>query len=314
MFMATLDTHYVACEYHLPAAIDDCTLTVYAHVEAGSPSQSLLTGKTINVVLSNGTARAAQIDASGYAVFSNLPRNITGTLTYGNALGIAFHTNPATQSFSTANQSVSLEAIWKMKNPGLFLVMADGTEVDFFTAQQHPEYTYVLIHVATQTLIDNNGDFYFRPIDAGSVIISSKQFASETVLLPNVPTYTSLTSATALTDYNGADNTNKMISDCATLKITSSAADTAVQSTLTFGGNTYNGWIGTAKQWEQFAANILEIKSLITQAGYSFNVIIAWTSTQYNANTSWIYVAYSNNIGTANNKKLGYQVVPFFSI
>lgn len=100
--------------------------------------------------------------------------------------------------------------------------------------------------------------------------------------VPNILTTTN--SDTAITDYNGYENTANIIN-----KLGSNAVAATYCNNYTF-PNGIKGYLGSAGEWETLYGNSALLNKAMKKcggAGVSIGELPYWTSTQYNAYYSW---------------------------
>lgn len=306
---ANSNLKYIYLVYEKEISGETCTVTVRLIQNGGrSEAASSFGGKTVNLILSDGTSRSAVTDASGVATFLNVTKGVEGRT--GNPKITGF-TTPASYNFVTNFDTIGIDLTYYATTaPGIWMVRDDGEEFDY--ENWDTSDTCVAIHVATQALAEEGCDYYVRIDDltnAWFTTAHNKAWASSQVNFPHVPNWNANTPY-----YNGREATQFMMSDAADLQINTPAAEFAVEERFTLNGNTAQGYLGTRDQWQAIVDNKDMIALMYTLIGKSatWNDKNIWTSSQYSATNAWYWISGSWNRG--NDKSLGHAVVPFFAI
>lgn len=138
--------------------------------------------------------------------------------------------------------------------------------------------------------------------------------------LSDVPTSTS--SSTIATYYDGVAYTDAMIAAGSSYNTTSYAAGYARSKSISFGGTTLTGYLGSAGEWQDALNNHQAIMDAFTNIGETFvsSYYYFWASCEYSSSYAW-YAYWDESLSywyldsyNKSNSYSDYCVVPFYKI
>ena len=247
-------------------------LTVNVTSDGAAPS-----GYTTTVKTSSGTTLGSQTSSSKtYKIPS-------GTQYYVTTSEIAGFNTPSNSSTVTAasssNASRTITMTYEEIKNGIFIATSAGGLVpyaDWTSSSGTP------VGVAVRT--DNSSYIIGLKASQKTSIAWSSNTSTDLSAVP-----TSTDSSTIATYYDGVAYTDAMIAAGSAYNTTSYAAGYARSKSISFGGTTLTGYLGSAGEWQDALNNHQAIMDAFTKIGETFvsSYYYFWASCEYSSNYAW---------------------------
>lgn len=167
---------------------------------------------------------------------------------------------------------------------GIYIAVTKGTVGSLIEPSQYTSSSGTAVGVAVIT--DNSRFIIGRVATFKTSIAWSSNTSTD---LTSVPTSTS--SSTIATNYDGVSYTDAMIAAGSEYNTTSYAAGYARSKSITFGGETLTGYLGSAGEWRDALNNHEAIRNAFSVIGDTFvasdSYYYFWASCEYSSNYAW---------------------------
>ena len=262
-------------------------------------------------------------------------------LSSGFTLTVKYGSTTETQTATSATYTVSHGSTWSVTASNVNKYTYTGTSSGTMTANKTVTVTYsrltgVFIATSAGNLVSPSSWTSSSGTAVGiAVITDNVSFIMDKTYENKIAWYSqkniSLTdyssSSTAATDYNGNSNTDIIISELS--DSTLYAAGYTRSKTISYGGTTKTGYLGSAGEWQAVIDNqstiqsaLDEIRGFILAYHDTDNGTYYWSSTERNTQSAWIANFYSSssssssklNINRKDNINDAQRVVPFYAL
>lgn len=295
MGKATADDKYMYFEYSKIGG-GYCVVKVYAYALGVRPEDaSAWTGKQVQISLSDGTLQSEAFGANGVATFSYVPQNASGTIVCPKVAG---YSTPRNLTILTGFTEQDIQANYgSLSAPGIYFTLADETDVDANALTPEDIPNVIALHIATETLINANSDFYVRPSDLWLTTNRPNYRWCEPnpngqyPACPNVPAWNANTPY-----YDGKTASQNMFNDLQAQSTYSKVLDFAMAETLVTTHRTTYGFMPTRDQWQVLVDNYESVNGMIQMLDNTKSATYRqkswWMATNVQGNTGYAWFWY----------------------
>lgn len=167
---------------------------------------------------------------------------------------------------------------------GIYIAVTKGTVGRLIEPSRYTSSSGTAVGVA---VITDNSRFIIGRV--GTFKTSIAWSSNTSTNLTDVPNSTSAT--TIATNYDGVAYTDAMIAAGSEYNTTSYAAGYARSKSITFGGTTLTGYLGSAGEWQDALNNHEAIRNAFSVIGDTFvasdGYYYFWTSCEYSSSDAW---------------------------
>lgn len=277
--------------YATPSNVTGTTATF------GRPSHTVTYNTELVSVTTEQNGATLYVNGIEYTEPVKIAWGSTYTVTGSTVAGYSVSSETITASQNSRTVTVTYDEL----RSGIYVMDANGNEID--AAQATSSCIGVVV----------------RDADKGVAFLIPKVTSADTTMYWNNNTSTTVSGVTTTTDvnaakvdYKGVANSNAMRSFDAS---TSYAAGFCNSKTITIGGITKNGYLGSCGEWYLAWQNKSAIDTALSQIGsVALKNSYYWTSTQRSRNYAWVLYWRSSEDVYYNSKDRSYYVRPFYDL
>lgn len=315
-YVAVLKERNVSVEYKEYTEEDKMeTITIIVRKYSDASTYTAFADVPISVKIGTADAETMTTDTDGKVTFK-VARGTTFTVTAERHDGYYVHNDLYSYTYTAEESYRYIHYNYHAFRTGVFIVHTDGSKYtsDEWTEKGFIQSEAVGVSVVTAELVQHDTVFTLDINALHSWNYPSKQWCEQNVQFNDITLNGSSTSNPNY--YDGKTESELVLAEAEERTLTCPAFVYAKSQTLTVGGMTLSGFLGSIGQHYMLWNNRSLVDECLT-AVFGDNVDVStkmannrrWTSTQYGATYAWSF----NSSPNGGNKSYSYLAVPFYA-